>query len=259
MANYSSKNLVVENISASYFNDGKEVSIFEKVSFVAKRGQVLALFGSNGSGKSTLLRVIAGLKKEKTGGIIYPDSNLEGVTIIPQDYRLSFFSWASLELNILLVMPNPIRNKNKNLKRIYEVCKNFCIDIDLSLKPQSCSGGMLQQAAIVRAFVSKPLVVLADEPFSALDVSISSKLRKAFFKQVKENNIIAVIVLHDLHDIVEVSDEVFVISKPPFSTEKDTDTNLAVLIKNKNINKRDSIGNLSFIEIAENILSKKGF
>ena len=101
--------------------------------------------------------------------------------------------------------------------------------------------------------------MLCDEPFSAMDVEVATKCRKAFRRRVKAQNLIAVAVLHDLEDIVEVCDRVLVIPNKPFTTlEFDDRRYTARIFDNGRAGARENqLNTHSFVEIAESILQGK--
>ncbi len=210
--------LHVSKLTASHQNNADEKLIFKDLSFGVQPGEIVGIFGPNGSGKSTLLRTLAGFHQADAGSVQFPEVGIHQTELsyVSQNYRESFFNWASLRGNIKLVMNNEQDADNV----IDETLKAIGLDLDLSLKPKQCSGGMLQQAAILRAFCKNPSVFLADEPFSALDVDVVRKVRQAFSNFVRSNNIAAVLVLHNLEDMLEVCDRLIVVNGTPFSTKK---------------------------------------
>jgi ABC-type nitrate/sulfonate/bicarbonate transport system ATPase subunit len=255
--------LVVEKLSASYHNDGPALAIFDEVSFAVEPGEILGMFGSNGCGKSTLLRTILGLKEPTAGRVHIPtDTESRGcIAFVPQDFRASFFDWATLAVNIRMTLANPVGNWSCHTAEMEKAKQDLEIDLNLRLRPRSCSGGMLQQAAIIRAFTSQSRVLIADEPFASLDVNIVRKIRRAFRRIVQERDIAAMIVLHNLEDMVEVCDRVLVVPKLGFSTEKKQGFSHARIIKNENVErakKPEGRDAMSFIDIAELILGTRG-
>jgi ABC-type nitrate/sulfonate/bicarbonate transport system ATPase subunit len=263
----SSDRLVISDLAMSHAQqkNGDRLEICRAVSFSIRAGEILGLFGPNGCGKSTLLRGVAGLKELDDGQVRLPvldgDSEAErdsAMALVPQHYRQSFFGWASLRTNIKLAMPRGSGGWRRRSDRIRTVQESLDLDLDLSLRPHVCSGGMLQLAALIRAFALQPRLLLCDEPFSAMDVEVATRARQAFRRVVKEQKIAAVVVLHNLEDIVEVCDHVLVIPNKPFtSVAWDERRNTAVLFENGHVGRRSTtLGGRSFIEVAESVLSR---
>ena len=253
--------LQIDGFAASY--EGVErTPVFTDVSLSIAPGQIVGLFGPNGCGKSTLLRCIAGTKQTEGGQIFFSQHQSESgtqpldIAVIPQNYRESFLSWTNLRHNILLTLPKPFRNRAAHLQHIEAIRDALGFDLDLGLRPHQCSGGMLQQAAIVRAFAGNARVLLADEPFSALDVELASKARKAMRRMVSEREMAGLIVLHDLQDVVEVCDKVLVIPDKPFTTgvaSTDKGVHRARLMTNRRTHGRNA-ANSSLMELAAEVL-----
>src|SRR5206468_3290196 len=105
--------------------------------------------------KSTLIRTLAGLHRLREGTVELPPprvaSTRSALAYVPQGQQRSFFPWASLEMNILLTFRKPLRDLKRNRELIRQTCATLGLDLDMSLHPGQCSGGMLQQAALVRA------------------------------------------------------------------------------------------------------------
>ena len=168
----------------------------------------VALAGESGSGKTTLLRVLAGLEKAEGKITVNDEVWLEGkqsiatqkrgIGFVFQDYAL--FSNMSVEKNLLFV------KKDRAL-----VTKLLEMTDMLELKdrlPSSLSGGQKQRVALCRALMNRPSILLLDEPLSALDPSMRTKLQHDILKLHKEFGTTTIMVSHDPSEIYRLSDRV---------------------------------------------------
>lgn len=219
-------------------------------------GQITGILGPNGCGKSTLVRAIIGLIDPVYGAMKFNETEkgIASTAYIPQDFKSSFFTWASLKSNIRLTLPDFINQWKQNGNHIDNVKNDFGLELDLKLKPQKCSGGMLQQAAILRAFASNPKLIVADEPFSALDVTVAAKIRSKFRENIIKQGIIGVIISHNLDDLLSTCDRVILIPNKPYSTSERSGHYQLKLLNNSHLSEYASNGNTTSLEkIALNI------
>jgi ABC-type nitrate/sulfonate/bicarbonate transport system ATPase subunit len=241
-------NIKFNDISFAYGEN--QTKIFSKLNLEFNQGEIFGIFAPNGTGKSTLLQyILNSLTSKKQHTIGY----------IPQKYNESLFNWLSLNNNIKLVMKNPIKNFNSNHLIINKTKDELNIDVDLSLRPLECSGGMLQQASILRAFSVNPNVIIADEPFASLDYKIAKKIIYSIRKIIQKNNMTMIVVLHNIEDIKNLCDRVLVIPSKPFSTFDLKEHHKALIIENEFIKDTiDDYGNTnSFLNFVKNNLSNQ--
>lgn len=208
--------LRLDNLNIWHSVDDKRVPIANALSFDVEPGTVLGIVGPNGSGKTTLLRAVAGLHLNRSGSIEFEGKTMSDVTLayLPQNYRQAFFPWATLLQNLALNMEDGRQCRAK----LVAASELLGLDIDLNLKPHQASGGMLQQVNLAWAVARKSPLILADEPFAALDISSASKLRNRFREHVQNNRSVAVLVLHDPVEIMELCDKVLIVPDRPFTT-----------------------------------------
>jgi len=113
---------------------------------------------------------------------------------------------------------------------------------------------MLQQAAMIRAFQDAPSLILADEPFSALDFNVAATVRSSFRRMVKKRGITAIVVLHQIVDLSEVCDEVLVVPGRPFSTELLPGLEHAVIMQNEFLSTDQREDRVGFLALAGRVL-----
>ena len=253
------KSLIARGLAADYRKAGSPHEVFHDVTLDVSDGEILGLWGPNGCGKSTLLRVLGGLK-EPAGGKVVHQGLQRSVrhSLIRQHYTLDFFQWLNLLNNIVLTLPLPIRKYRQNVRAVEQLRESLQLDVDLRRRPSECSGGQLQQAAILRAFVVEPDILIADEPFSALDFSVKNRVRSAFVDQVRRQEIIALVVLHGEADIIQICDRALAIPKRPFTTNAASRAyGKAELISNRSPRRGKNQGEKRFVELLRHVLAER--
>ncbi|MCM1990185.1 ABC transporter ATP-binding protein [Oceanirhabdus seepicola] len=200
--------LVVENIKKEYGKKGAKTEALKGVSFKVREGEFIGIMGASGAGKSTLLNIISTIDTQTSGEILINGKNL---TELNQneiaDFRrdnLGFVFQDSNLLNTLTIKENimlPLALKNESVaiieKRVEEVAKTLDIHDTLNKYPYEVSGGQKQRGAVCRAIVTKPALMLADEPTGALDSKAARSLLNSFSKLNKETKATILLVTHD--------------------------------------------------------------
>lgn len=178
--------------------------------------EVLAIQGASGSGKTTILNIIAGLLKadrseiangdvilESSNKKIYLPSRKRNVGYMFQNYGL--FPHLNVEKNIKFAMKD---------NELYDILLNVLNLTDLLKRyPSDISGGEKQRVALLRTLVTKPKVLLMDEPFSALDTELKEKLYPSFRELIKSLDIPVVIITHDNDEAKILADKIIHIDK----------------------------------------------
>ena len=205
--------LKVANISFGYTS--KEV--LKNISFIANKGDYIAVVGESGCGKSTLLEIIYGLLHIEKGTVFWNDEKLLGpnfylipgedfMKYLPQDFDL--MPYITVEENIGKNISSLDPNKLNRIKELLEVVdmSNF-----LKTKVKNLSGGQKQRVAIAKVLANEPEVLLLDEPFSHIDNFRKNHLRRSIFKYLKSKNILCIVATHDTTDALSFADEILVI------------------------------------------------
>ncbi len=184
-----------------------------------KTGEFTSLFGASGCGKTTILRILAGLTDPQEGfiavdGQVWFDSaskiNLppqkRSVGFVFQEYNL--FPHMTLRENLQFALDN-----GQDAKLVEEFLGIAGLKEIQNFKPQLLSGGQKQRAALVRALIRRPKILLLDEPFSALDLPMRYGLQDEVLKIHARFNIPTIMVTHDVADVMRLSKRVFVLQE----------------------------------------------
>jgi molybdate/tungstate transport system ATP-binding protein len=205
-----------------------------EINFEVPRFLYTVLLGPSGSGKSLTLKLIAGFEKPDKG-FIYCDE--KEITFLPPEKRniaylpQSLALFPHLTVKEHLLYPFKCQKKEIDERLFEEIIKKFEIKELLDKKPGCLSGGEKQRVALARAILSKPKILLLDEPLSSLDFHLKIKLA-GFLKEIK--NVFKLTVIHVTHDPVEallLAEKIFVIEKGRFVWQGNTQE----ILENKNI------------------------
>ena len=220
--------LKVENLTKIYGKDKNQVVALDHVSFSVEKGEFVAIVGASGSGKSTLLHLMGGVDTP-TSGKVYVDGkdiyslssdNLaifrrREVGLIYQFYNL--IPILNVEENILL--PLELDNRKVDKFELNELLKILGLQSRRKHLPNELSGGQQQRTSIGRALITKPAIVLADEPTGNLDSKSSEEVVELLKKMNKEYKQTIIMITHNL-DIVAVADRIITIEDGKIVKEK---------------------------------------
>jgi len=181
--------------------------LFRNLSLSFGLESITVILGPSGSGKTTLLNMLAGTLAADEGGISLPGS----VSYLFQEPRL--LPWRSVERNLEFVLPQamPKAERRERVQSMLGMVELYEFRHQL---PGLLSGGMRQRAALARAFIYPSSVLLMDEPFQALDLSLKLSLVDAFRLLWERDRRGVVFVTHDIQESVLLADRILVFSKP---------------------------------------------
>ncbi len=178
--------------------------VFDDLDLDVARGERLAILGASGCGKSTLLRCIANLENPDAGTIVTSGE----IGVVFQEPRL--FPWLDVTRNVAF----PARNDAERA-RVQNVLALVGLGHAAHRLPKQLSGGMAQRAALARALVRDPQLLLLDEPFAALDALRRIELRAAVREILEFTKASAMLVTHDVEDALALADRVIVLAGSP--------------------------------------------
>ncbi|WP_454790418.1 sulfate/molybdate ABC transporter ATP-binding protein [Mycolicibacterium lutetiense] len=193
------------------------------VEFGVAAGEVLAVLGPNGAGKSTTLHSIAGLVGLDAGSVQVGDRVLTdtaaGVHVPTHARRVGLLLQDSLLFPHLSVLANVAfgaRSGHRTGRRAaYESARRWLAEVDATdladRRPRRLSGGQAQRVALARALAADPEVLLLDEPLAGLDVAVAASMRKVLRRVLATGGRCAVLITHDLLDVLTLADRVIVV------------------------------------------------
>lgn len=196
-------------------------SSFQLTLEYASSCQSVAIFGPSGAGKTTLIKMIAGLVTPDTGFINIGDriffDEIQQINLKPQQRNLAYFFQAyslfphlTVQQNISFSLKRGIFNPTKHQfsKEVEGLLERFELSHLAHQYPHELSGGQQQRVALARALITKPKLLLLDEPFSMLDYQLRQRLRDEIKNIQQQINCLLLIISHDPEDIDFFADDV---------------------------------------------------
>lgn len=206
--------LNIEGLYKSF--ESKQDDVIKNISLSVTKGSVLAIVGESGSGKTTLTRLIAGLETPNSGHIKINDRTVSddlsfvqpehrNIGMIFQDYAL--FPHLTVEKNVAYGLSSSKYSK----ERVNDLLKIIGLDGYNKKYPHQLSGGQQQRIALARSLVPEPQLLIFDEPFSNLDITLKLQLRNEILEIIKKVNITAIFVTHDPVDAMFIADQIVIL------------------------------------------------
>jgi NitT/TauT family transport system ATP-binding protein len=203
-------------VSHQFEYHGQPLSVLEGIDLTVGQGEFVALLGPSGCGKSTLLRLISGLERPRSGHIVIDGEEIAGPDpsriLVFQDPTL--YPWRTVRQNVALGLEarGLLRTKGS---RVDEVLQQVGLDGFDQAFPHQLSGGMAQRAALARALVHEPSVLLMDEPLANLDSLTRIAMQTELLSLWQREHFTAFLVTHDVEDALYLAERVLLLSERP--------------------------------------------
>ena len=209
--------LEIRDVSKTYNVDGTDLQTLRDVSFTVEEGEFVTILGASGCGKSTLLRLIIGLDSDYKGDILLDGRRVAGPGadrgIVFQEPRL--LPWLTIEQNVALGLDASGTPAAMSKRIAAEQLKRVQLAGFERAYPHQLSGGMAQRAAIARALISQPKVLLMDEPLGALDSQTRTYMQEQLLNLSRREHVTILMVTHDIEEAVYLSDKIVVMEPSP--------------------------------------------
>ncbi len=198
--------LKIKNLFFSY----KDKVIIKNLNLFLEPGKIASLIGSSGSGKTTLFRLLTGIITSEKGCFTI-DSPDAPSYMTQQDLLLP---WRTVLENIMLVSELGKKKSDKAAvrKEAMELLADMGLEEYRDQLPSRLSGGMRQRVSLARALIQKSPLLLLDEPFASLDVSMREQMYELLRKLRAKYNTTILMVTHDFRDALSLSDHIFYLS-----------------------------------------------
>jgi len=211
------KLLELKNVTLTYQTLNDEITAIKDLSLDVNEGEFVSIIGPSGCGKTTVLSLIAGLIKPSKGRIF-----IDGKEDLKQNNELGYmlqkdhlFPWRTIEKNVYLPLEIKKINNVENRNYAHSLLDKYGLEKFKKNYPDQLSGGMRQRVALIRTLVSKPRILLLDEPFSALDYQTRLSVCEDVYSIIKAEKKTSVLVTHDISEAISMSDKIIVLTTRP--------------------------------------------
>lgn len=227
--NDAASRIALRGVTKSWSTEAGESLALAAVDLTIARGEFVCLCGPSGCGKTTLLNLIAGLETPTTGEVLVDGARVQGPgpdrTVMFQEAAL--FPWLSVAKNVefpLEMASVPVKERALRVERYLRMVHLWRYR---DQQPHELSGGMRQRAALARALVNEPSILLMDEPFAALDAQTRDVLHAELERIWLETRKTVVFVTHNVREAARLGDRVVVMGTRPGRVKRDLAVSLA--------------------------------
>ena len=222
--------LEVKDLQVVYASGANRLQAIKSVSLAINRGELVCVVGPSGCGKTTLLKSMSGLKPPTSGAVILNGKKIsgppEGLALVFQEYNRSLLPWYSVLRNVTFPLAAKKLSATEQKDRAYRALEAVGLKGFEDKYPWELSGGMQQRVAIARAVAYRPVILLMDEPFAAVDALTRSDLEDLILKIQRAEGLTCLFVTHDIDESVYLGNRVIVLSGRPTTVRETFTINL---------------------------------
>ncbi len=215
--------VVFKRVHKSFKQKDQRVQALHDINFTIEEGEFICVIGPSGCGKSTLISLIAGLEFPDSGQVFVDNKIVEGPSkdrlVVFQEAAL--FPWLTVLNNVEFGLKVAGVPEQERRVRALEAIKAVHLARFVNAHPHQLSGGMKQRAAIARALVMNPKILLMDEPFAALDAQTRQMLQEELQDIWQKTKCTVLFVTHNVREATFLSDRVFEITARPGTIKKE--------------------------------------
>ncbi|WP_291000485.1 ABC transporter ATP-binding protein [Ferrovibrio sp.] len=212
----------LRGVYKTYNSKRGDIHALDNINLDIREGEFLSLLGPSGCGKSTLLRCLAGLEKISGGGVQVHGKDIDGP---PENMGIVFqrdmlLDWRTVLENVLLPLEFRRLPKQEYIEPALKLLETFGLRRSADRYPWELSGGMRQRAAICRALLDDPSLLLMDEPFGALDAITRDNLNIELQRIWTQTNKTILFITHSINEAILLSSRVAVMARDPGRIEE---------------------------------------
>lgn len=199
--------LMIQNLSKAYQQNTEKLHILRGLELEVKSSEIVAVVGASGSGKSTFLSLVAGLDQFDQGEIMINGKSIKNLSKAEMtQFRAENIGFVFQQFHLIshltayenLSLPLEILGRDFKEEEILQHLENVGLAHRATHKPTELSGGECQRLALARGLITKPKLLLADEPSGNLDSETGQKVMSLFFDQARSSKTTTVLVTHDM-------------------------------------------------------------
>ncbi len=211
--------LTIQNVFKSYQQGPEKLVILKNLNLQVETGELVAIVGASGSGKSTFLSLVAGLDSFEDGEIIINNQKINALSKKQMtQFRAETIGFVFQQFHLIshltafenLALPLQILNRPFTAEFILTELNNVGLRERAHHKPTEMSGGECQRLGVARALITKPALLLADEPSGNLDTETGRKVMNLFFAQIRKTKTTTLLVTHDM-DLAKSCDRTLIL------------------------------------------------